>query len=138
MDKNFTPLATNSKLDNSSIEKLVKKVIKVLINFIFGFILFLLGIFFILTSLLGLKNPFLYTIQLLKPGSYLVLSGWIELAKEYFIGVSGIIMGNFVLFSGVKFFFQKKGGFKLLLFALLVLILNFFLAIIYYTVLKLK
>lgn len=138
MNNSFTPLSANLKSNNSFKRQQITKGIKVLINIIFGLILFLLGIYSVLTSIYGMKDLFLYTLQLLRPGSWLDFSGRIGIIKDYFTGISGIIIGNLFLFSGIRFIFQKRGGFKLLLLALLVLFLNFISAIIYYGVFKFK
>ncbi|OGK14166.1 hypothetical protein A3C98_00325 [Candidatus Roizmanbacteria bacterium RIFCSPHIGHO2_02_FULL_37_15] len=138
MNNSFTPFSAKLKSNNSFNGHQITTGIKILINIIFGLILFLLGIYSVLTSIYGMKDLFLYTLQLLRPGSWLDFSGRIGIIKDYFVGISGIIIGNLFFFSGIKFIFQKKGGFKLLLLALFILFLNFILAIIYYGVFKFK
>lgn len=138
MNNSFTSLGTNLKSDNSFNEHQTTKGIKFLINVILGIILFFSGIYFILTSIYGMKDLSLYTLQLLSSGSRLNFSGRMGVIKDYFVGISGIIIGNLFLFSGIRFIFQKKGGSRLLLLAFLVFFLNFILAIIYFGVFKLK
>lgn len=138
MNISFTPLSTTLKPNNFFNDHLITKWVKVLIKLILGLILLLLGIYSILTSIYGMKDLFLHTLQLLRPGSWVDFSGRMNIIKDYFAGISGIIIGNLFLFSGIKYIFQKKGGFKLLLLALSVLFLNFILTIIYYGVFKFK
>jgi len=148
MSNNFTPLATNLGSSSQLKESLVKKIakgIKTLISFIFGCFLFLIGIFLIITSIYGMKDVFLYSLQSIREIQHFnTTNGWFNLFgnfdiyKRYFTGFLGIIAGNLFLFSSVNYILHKKSGLKFLLLGLSVFLLNFILAVIFYVILKFK
>ncbi len=133
MAQNFTPLSfnlNNLKSNQKLKEKFIIKIFKSLINLVVGLFLIFLGLYFILETIIESKNLFQYTLQLFRPGSYIIFSALVNILINYLYRIIIIIMGNFILFSGINFVFQRKSGFKLLSIAIILFFLSIFLGII--------
>lgn len=148
MNNNFTPLTTNLRSVNQfkvdSIKKIINGVISIVriaFNFISGGIIFLVGVFLIATSIYGMREVFGIIDTFLYHASYSTsrdIQTQINVFKYLFTGLSGIVAGNILLISGIKFIFHKKNSFKLLLLGLLILLLNFILSVVLYVLFKFR